>query len=107
MSRWGLGYKAVELLTPEEWNKAVDALDDLDQRIKCGSAEFTGDGSTTTFQIAHGIGATPACVIVGKGSSDLPDIDYWTADDTYITVYFKSAPSSGVTIKLWWIALKW
>jgi|GEM_PF-2648635 len=107
MSRWGLGYKAVEILLPEEWNIVIDALQDLDERIKCGLAEFTGDGTTSSFKIGHGIGATPTCVIVGKGSSDLPDIDYWTADDTYITVYFKSAPAVDVSVKIWWLALKW
>ena len=107
MSRWGLGYKSVEFLTPEEWNLVIDSLQDLDERIKCGLAEFTGDGTTTSFQIAHGVGATPTCVIVGKGAADLPDIDYWTADETNITVFFKSAPASGAEVKIWWVALKW
>jgi len=110
MSRWGLTYKGVEILTPEEWNKAVDALEELDSRtpveIKGGTASFTGDGTTTSFQIAHGLSTTPTACFIGKGASGLPDIDYWEADTTYITVHFKTAPASGVSIVLWWLALR-
>jgi hypothetical protein len=105
LSKWGLSYKGVEILTPEEWNLVIDALNDLDNRVRGNLASFIGDGSTKTFQIAHGIGAAPKAVIVGKGASDLPDLDYWEADETNITVSFKSAPASGASIKLWWIAL--
>jgi hypothetical protein len=106
MSWKGLTHKGTEILTPEEWNKVVDALDELKAMIKGGLAEFTGDGTTTTFNIAHGLGAPPTSAIVGKGASGLPDIDYWTADDLNITVTFKTAPASGATVKIWWIALK-
>jgi len=45
--------------------------------------------------------------MVGKAISDLPDLDYWEADATYITVYFKSPPPSGTeNIKLWWLAIR-
>ena len=84
----------------------VDALNDLDTRVKGGLESFTGDGATKTFQIAHGLATTPVTVIVGKGASGLPDIDYWTADETHITVEFKEPPSSGSNILIWWIALK-
>jgi hypothetical protein len=106
MSWLGLTYKGVEILTPEEWNLVIDALNDLHNRVKGGLASFTGDGSTKTFQITHGVGTTPVSAIVGKGASDLPDLDYWTADETYITVTFKTAPANGATIKLFWLALK-
>ena len=107
ISRWGLTYKGVEILTPEEWNTVIDALEDLDKRIKCGLYETTGDGTTNSFQIEHNLGETPTCVICGKASAGLPDIDYWFADETYITVVFKSAPDSGIDVKIYWIALKW
>jgi len=106
MSRWGLGYKAKEILTPEEWNRAVDALQDLDERIASGKAEFTGDGTTTSFKITHELEATPVFVTVGKETPNIPDIDYYTADDVYITVYFKSPPPANTTFRLWWMALK-
>jgi len=62
MSRWNLVYKGVEILTPEEWNRVVDALEELDKRspleFKGGLATFTGDGTTTTFTITHGLETT-------------------------------------------------
>jgi len=106
MSWLGLTYKGVEIVTPEEWNLIIDALNDLHNRVKGGLASFTGDGTTKTFQITHEVGTTPVSVIVGKGASGLPDIDYWTADETHITVEFKNPPADGADIKLWWIALK-
>jgi hypothetical protein len=93
-------------LTPEDWNTVIDALNDLHERVRGGLASFTGDGSTTAFQIAHGAGTTPVSAIVGKGAPNLPDIDYWTVDGTYITVYFKAAPASGAEVKIWWLALR-
>jgi len=99
------------ILTPEEWNRVVDALEELDGRAPIerngGIATFSGDGTTTSFQIKHGLTATPTVTLVGKGISGLPDIDYWTADATYITVVFKSAPPSGTeNIRIWWLAIK-
>jgi len=105
MSRWGLTYKGLEIVTPEDWNAIVDALNDLDERVKGGKVELTGDGTTTTFQFTHGLGTTPTTTIVGKASPNLPDIDYWTADETHITVTFKTPPPA-TTFQLWWIALK-
>jgi hypothetical protein len=104
MSRWGLHYKGAEILEPAEWNHLVDALNELDRRVVGGKASLTGDGSTTTFTIPHGLDAEPLTVMVGKASSGIPDIDYFTADSTNITVVFKSAPPS-VTFDLWWIAV--
>ena len=110
MSRWGLTYKGVEIVTPEEWNTLIDALEELDSRaplgIKGGLETFTGDGTTSTFQISHNLGSIPTVALVGKGASGLPDIDYWEVDSTYIYVTFKSAPSSGSEVKIWWLALK-
>jgi len=114
MSKWGLRHKGVEILTPEEWNTVVDALGELDSRVGTlekykmhgGLASFTGDGSTKTFYIAHELEAVPDSTIVGKGSPNLPSIDYWTADDTYIIVEFETPPGSDVEIKLWWFAFK-
>ena len=106
MSRWGLNYKGPEILTPEEWNAVVDALNELDSRVVGGEASFTGDGTTKTFTIPHGLGATPMVVMVGKGAPNLPDIDYFTADAVNISVVFKSAPASGANVRIWWIAIK-
>jgi len=98
------------ILTPEEWNRVVDALSELDGRtpaeLKCGLITFTGDGTTTSFKIPHGLTETPTVAFVGKASSGLPDVDYWTVDSSYITVVFKTAPSSGSSVSLWWMAIR-
>ena len=88
----------------------MDALDQLDRRTPLeksgGQIRFTGDGSTKTFYIPHGLTAAPTIALVGKASLNLPDIDYWAADETNITVEFKSAPPSG-DFYLWYLAFRW
>jgi len=106
MSRWGMTYKGVEILTPADWNAIVDALNELDKRVTGGMATFTGDGTTKTFNIPHDLGEAPLVAMAGKATSGLPDIDYWTADTTYISVTFKTAPASGTSVKIWWMAVK-
>lgn len=111
MSRWHLAYKGTEVLSPEEWNAVVDALEALDKRspmeIKGGQATFNGDGATAEFSIEHGMTQTPTVAIAGKGAPDLPDIDYWTVDETYIHVYFKTPPDTGEgNVKIWYIAIR-
>jgi hypothetical protein len=105
MSRWNLAYKGVEILQPAEWNRLIDALNELDSRVVGGRASFTGDGSTTSFSISHGLGEVPLTVMVGKASSGIPDIDYFTTDSVNITVVFKSPPPA-TTFQLWWLAVK-
>jgi len=109
MAKWGLYYKGIEALFPEEWNALVDALEELDSRapleLNGGVIELTGDGSTIQFKISHGLTDIPSFVCIGKYSSGLPDIDYWFADDLYIYVNFKSAPPAG-TFRLYWLALR-
>jgi hypothetical protein len=98
------------VLTPEDWNSVVDALNELDSRtpvkIKGGVADFTGDGTRSTFTIAHSLEASPTVALVGKKTSGIPDIDFWDADETNITVVFKSPPDAGKTFQLWWLAVK-
>jgi hypothetical protein len=111
MSKWGLSYKGVEILTPEEWNSVVDALNELNNRTpvetKGGIKTFSGDGITVTFNIPHGISTTPTTVSVAKAISNLPDIDYIEADATNIKVTFKSPPASGTdNVKIYYIALR-
>jgi parallel beta-helix repeat protein len=60
-----------------------------------GTATFSGNGSTTTFTIAHGLAGTPKSWRVEAGSSDAKGDKYVTADDTNLTVTFATAPPSG------------
>jgi hypothetical protein len=98
--------RPLERITTAWRNSIVDALNELESRLRGGHASFTGDGATTTFSIPHGLGVQPVAVIVGKGSPGLPDIDYWVADSVNIYVTFKSPPGSGVEVRVWWIAVK-
>jgi hypothetical protein len=100
-----LRYKGVEILTPEEWNTVIDALFDLHTRVHGGLVTLTADGQKDIFSFTHSIGEAPIAVVVCKASPNLPDLDYCTADEIYITVKFKTAPAAG-NFKLWWIALK-
>ena len=111
MSRWGLTYKGVEVLAPDDWNSLVDALEELDKRcplqIKGGTAKFNGDGETTTFQIPHGMTEEPTFVFIQEYSQDASGDKWIETDETNITVHFKTAPPAGTeNIILKYIALK-
>jgi len=110
MGSWARIPPSRHILTPEEWNRVVDAIEELDGRApverKGGVASFTGDGVATEFTIAHGLTAAPTVAFVGKKTSGLPAIDSWDADATNIVVRFVSAVASGVSFELWWLALR-
>lgn len=110
MSKWGLTYKGTEPLTPEEWNLVVDALNELDSRVKkiiSGLAVWSGDGSTMDFVIEHNLGETPNLVLIGEGSEDAIGNKWWEADETRVTIHFLSPPPSGSdNVKLWYLIAK-
>lgn len=60
---------------------------------RTGKALATGNGSTTAFNIAHGLGATPSYAFVDCSSHAIART--WTVDGTNITVTFSTAPPSG------------
>jgi len=111
LATWNLTYKGVEILHPEDWNKVVDALNDLDKRspleLKGGLGVWSGDGATTTFKITHGMTATPTTVLVTPASLDARRPYYAEADGTEITIEFETAPPSGTdNVKLYWLAVR-
>jgi hypothetical protein len=60
-----------------------------------GSSTKSGDASTTTFTIAHGLGSAPGFYVVTPTSSDA-DADFWlTVDTTNITVNYPFPPPTG------------
>jgi parallel beta-helix repeat protein len=70
-----------------------------------GTATFSGDGSTTTFTIAHGLAGTPKMAIVTAGSNDAKGNFYVTYDNTNIYVTYATAPPSGTNnVVLRWYA---
>ena len=70
-----------------------------------GRATFSGDGSTTAFNIPHGCFATPGMVQVTPGSTDAMGIFKATVNATNVVVTFSSAPASGTNnVLLNWMA---
>jgi hypothetical protein len=70
-----------------------------------GTATFSGNGSTTTFTIAHGLVGTPTSWRVEAGSADAKGDKYVTADATNLYVTFATAPPSGTNnVVLVWSA---
>lgn len=60
-----------------------------------GSSTKSGDASTTTFTIAHGLGSSPGFYDVVPTSTDADDDFFLTIDSTNITVNYPFAPPSG------------
>jgi len=73
---------------------------------RVGKHQANGNGSTTVFNIAHGLGSTPtyAFVSVGQSGTTNPQINRsYTVDATNIIVTFASAPSSGTNnVVIYW-----
>jgi len=70
-----------------------------------GTATFSGDGTTTTFKIAHGLASVPTTYYVEAASADAAGEKYVTADATYLYVIFKTAPPAGTNnVVLRWYA---
>jgi hypothetical protein len=70
-----------------------------------GTATFSGNGTTTTFTIAHGLAGTPKSYRVEAGSADAKGDKYVTADATNLTVTFATAPPDGTNnVVLVWSA---
>lgn len=63
--------------------------------VNSGTETFSGNGSATQFSFAHGLIGTPSYVEISPKSEDASGDWYWTADNTNITITFKSAPPSG------------
>lgn len=111
MSRWGIAYKGAEVLTPEEWNRVVDALQELDGRaplrIYSNIATFSGDGTTKDFGITHNWGEVPTAVFVTPASPDASGSFWVEVDATNLIVHYNTAPPSGTdNVKFFYILLK-
>ena len=60
-----------------------------------GQTEFGGDGSTSQFQILHGLDEKPATWQIEAVSPDATQPSHATADDSTITIEYDSAPPGG------------
>lgn len=71
---------------------------------KRGTETKTGDGVTTSFTIAHGLGSTPRHFNVQAASAGAKGISYVTASKTNITVFYDVAPLDAESIIFNWEA---
>ena len=77
----------------------------VDTREATGSETQSGNGSATSFTIAHGLGTTPSYFNAVANNAATANVQYITADSTNITVHYGSAPASGTDNLTWtWIA---
>ncbi|RLI82558.1 MAG: hypothetical protein DRP01_09825 [Archaeoglobales archaeon] len=68
-----------------------------------GTATFSGDGTTITFTIPHGLVSTPTTYYVEAASADAAGDKHVTADSTNLVVTFSAAPPAGTDN----VVLKW
>jgi hypothetical protein len=71
---------------------------------RVGLSQANGNGSTTLFNIAHGLGSTPTYAFISVAQSGSAFIGtQYTVDSTNIAVTFASAPASGTNnVKIYW-----
>jgi hypothetical protein len=62
-----------------------------------GSSTKSGDASTTTFTIAHGLGSSPSFYTVSATSTDADSEFFLTVDATNITVNYPFPPPTGTS----------
>jgi hypothetical protein len=54
----------------------------------------SGDGTTTVFTYAHGLGAAPAQVFLSEKNAVSAALHHWTWDATNVTITFVAAPAN-------------
>ncbi len=64
----------------------------------------TGDGTTTTFSIAHNMGIAPKKFVVTAASAGAAAPFFVTASATNVTVTYTTAPASGAALTWQWMA---
>jgi hypothetical protein len=71
---------------------------------RTGKAVASGNGTSTVFTIAHGLGQVPYNAMIDVASHNIGRT--WTADTTNITITFASAPPSGTNnLVIYWRAV--
>lgn len=71
---------------------------------RVGKSTASGNGSTTVFNIAHGLGSNPTYAFISVAQSGSTNITRsYTTDATNIVVTFSTAPSSGASnVIIYW-----
>lgn len=97
------GNGKVEVSIDPTTNLGVATKQYVDNRQKGGEAFFVGDGVTSTFFVAHGIGATPSrAQLTALNEASLNC--WYTKDSTNLGINFAAAPANGATIAVSWTA---
>ena len=101
---WSRGGWAPTFVTVENPQTGYELRLEGERVSNKGIATFSGDGSTTTFNIEHGLVSTPSKYGVTPLTPDADASRTITVDDTYITITFDTAPPSGTdNVKFgWW-----
>lgn len=69
--------------------------------LKSGTLTGSGDDSTTTFSVAHGVGVAPAYFSVTAMTEDAAGSFYVQADDTDLNVIYITPPITGTDNLAW------
>jgi hypothetical protein len=106
MSRWGLTFKGVEVVSPEEWNLIVTALDELDGRTPLekngGVASIPNGQSTVTIQ--HGLTATPTIILLTGTHSEVSSL--WVTGVTATEFTINTASPVTADRSVYWLAIR-
>ena len=91
----------VEVTANPTTNLGVATKQYVDNRMRGGEAFFTGDGTTTTFFVSHGLGVTPSRAQLTPLNQ--ASLNCWyTKDATLLGINFATPPSNGATIAVSW-----
>jgi hypothetical protein len=94
---------AVTVAADPTTNLGVATKHYVDSRVRGGEAFFSGDGTTKSFFVAHGLGATPSRCILSPGNQ--ASLNCWyTKDATNVGINYATAPANGVSIAVSWSA---
>ena len=100
----GMGYIELRNCKIPDWTKVTGNIHIYP--TSSGSSEITGDGSTTSFSISHGLATTPSQVLVTPTNSSMASATWWVSakTSTTFTITFSTAPSSGTKLSFDWKA---
>jgi len=105
LAKWGLAYKGTEILSPEEWNRVVDALNELDKRAPLGikGGRVVMKSGTSRVTVTHGLNAVPSSIVCTGTHSEVKAP--WVENPT--TTSFDIVVEAPVTAdrEIYWIAI--
>jgi hypothetical protein len=90
MSRWGLRYKGVEFLSPDEWNAVVDALNDLSDAVFNPIARMFAKSVSLTPNLG-GTYSSPVTITPPSGKGWIP---------LFVKLSWSGTFSSGETVTI-------